>query len=198
MGSIVDSSMAPSPGQPHAGVSPTYHQDSIGDDFGCRYLTAKDGGLIGYLGPSGGCYYNNVTNAVGRAWGAWQGLGVGVGIGQQLKLALRPGHPLSGQASTGPGDWPLGAVCDFRVNRRTWAPLGLTCSPEQTPPPALVNPNGGSKEAPVFKELRKPRGVSLPPAQGLEEEPGVASLRQERFWHLHEKLRPVNTVRMLF
>lgn len=52
MGWIVDSSMAPSPGQPQAGVSPTYHQDSIGDDFRCRHLTAKDGGLIGYLGPS--------------------------------------------------------------------------------------------------------------------------------------------------
>lgn len=50
MGSIMDSSLSPSPEQPQAGL-PTYHQDPIGDDFRRRHLTAKDERLMGHLVP---------------------------------------------------------------------------------------------------------------------------------------------------
>lgn len=63
-GLSVDSSLPPAGlGSPKLAFT-TYHQDAIGDDFGYRYLAAKDEGPMGYPAPQSGYYYKNVTKAV--------------------------------------------------------------------------------------------------------------------------------------
>lgn len=56
--------------------------------------------------------------------------------------------------------WELSV--SFRVHGRVQALPGLTCSPEETPPAALVNPTWREQGAPVSKELQKPQGPSPP------------------------------------
>lgn len=90
--------------------------------------------------PQGGCYYIKVTKAVGRAWGAGQDLGVWVDIGQHTNGCQDQDIPSQATPVQDlvTNSWELSM--SFRVHGRVQALPGLTCSPEQTPPVALVNP----------------------------------------------------------
>lgn len=62
----------------------------------------------------------------------------------------------------------------FRVHERVQALPGLTCSPEQTPPAALVNPTWKEQGSTSFQRAPKASGTVPTPnpaqLQGLEEE----------------------------